>query len=97
MLGPSTPPYLLRAQDAQQAVQQDLQPDGNRLGSVQDQGAQVKDAAGQSHLHLPVRAELLQGWRAEVDPSAETMETDVMTDTDGWCATHTHTHARRKP
>lgn len=83
--GVSTPPYLPWSQDAEQPVQKDLQPDGNRLGSVQDQRAQVKDPARQSHLHWavagrrrPVGAELLQGCSkgSPVSPAA-TMETHV--------------------
>lgn len=61
---------LIWGEDAVETVQQDLQLDGNRLSSIQDQGAQVEHQPGKSHFHwaaargwLGLEVELLHGWR----------------------------------
>lgn len=61
---------LLLLEHGEQAVQQDLEPDRNRLGAVQHQAADVKHHVGLDDLHLGrvvqvLGAELVQGCKEE--------------------------------
>lgn len=62
--------HLFLLEHGEEAVEEDLEPDGNRLGAVQHQAADVEHHVGLDDLHLGwvvevLGAQLVQGWKVE--------------------------------
>lgn len=78
--------HLLLLQHGEEAVEEDLEPDGDGLGAVEHQAADVKHHVGLHDLHLGrvvqvLGAELVQGWVTVGGGGVEMADT------------HTHTQA----
>lgn len=77
--------HLLLLEHGEEAVQQDLEPDGDGLRAVEHQAADVEHHVGLHDLHLGwvvqvLCAQLVQGWAQEEEVGETQTDTGVVND-----------------